>query len=193
MTPTEAPPEPRRAAPAARVARAHDLTSRIARGDHDALEEFYRLWFDRCLALARSFTRRDETFCLDVVHDAMLRVVRSIRPMSTDTKLERWMTRVVCSAAIDRMRKDARRDRRERTHGHTRTPDAAPTPDLADDIAWLRARIGELPADDRALLLQRFTRDRTLRAIAESTGTTEAGVHGRIRRLLERLRKERDR
>lgn len=191
MTPTEAPPGPRRAAPAARVARAHELAARIAGGDHDALDAFYRLWFDRCLALARSFTRRDESFCLDIVHDAMLRVVRSIRAMSSDAQLERWMTRVVCSAAIDRLRREARRARRDRARAHG---DAARDMgnDLADDVAWLRARIEEMPGDDRALLLQRFARGHTLRAIAESTGTTEAAVHGRIRRLLERLRKERD-
>ena len=55
------------------------LTALIARGDERAFATFYELWFDRALALARSISRRDESFCLDVVQDCMLRVVRMKR------------------------------------------------------------------------------------------------------------------
>ena len=64
------------------------LTAAIARGDPTAFGRFYELWFDPALALARSISGRDESFCLDVVQDCMLRVVRSMKPLATESSPE---------------------------------------------------------------------------------------------------------
>ena len=59
------------------------LTGAIAAGDTDAFSRFYRARFDQMLAEAVRATGRDESFCLDVVQDAMMRVIRSMKPMSS--------------------------------------------------------------------------------------------------------------
>src|SRR5690606_3993650 len=62
------------AAPAADNDTSLQTTSAIARGDTEAFAQFYEIWFDRLVHMTRSITGRDESFCLDVTQDAMLRI-----------------------------------------------------------------------------------------------------------------------
>ncbi len=165
------------------------LSRAVARGDREALAEFYSAWFDRCYAAARSITGRDEAFCLDVVQEAMLRVVKSIRPMRSAGELEGWMLRVVGSAAVDCLRRESRRTRRERAVAAKSHAAAGPEMLLAADEAadWVRAAVDALPADDRALIADRFGRARTLEQAATSAGMSGGAAHGRLRRTLARL------
>jgi RNA polymerase sigma factor (sigma-70 family) len=166
-------------------------TSAIAAGDTEAFAQFYEVWFDRMYQMARSITGRDESFCLDVTQDAMLRLVRGMRPMATEDELRKWLQRVVHTAALDRLRSEARRRRRERiaSEGDGSAADANGVDTaLAEEIAALRAQIEALGPDDRGLLLLRFGRSATLGLAAAATGSTEGAAHGRIRRLARRLR-----
>lgn len=165
------------------------LCARIARGDRDAFAEFYAAWFDRALAMARGITRRDESFCLDVVQDAMLRVVRAIRPMQTDADVARWMVRTVHSSAIDMLRRESRAARRDRTAA--RQHRELDTPDPHTD-GWLERALASLDNQERTMLALRFGRDATLDAVGQAIGTTGDAAHGRIRRLLGRLRAMKD-
>lgn len=170
--------------------RAARLTRQLARGDRDALARFYSLWFDRCYALARALTGRDESFCLDVVQDAMLRIVRTIRPMPTEADLRRWLARVVHHAALDRLRQERRR--RARDLHASRSADSragAESADLDTRIDAVRCALAQLSDDDRALLTLRFGGGHTLRSAAHTLGLTTAAAHGRIRRALARLRR----
>jgi RNA polymerase sigma factor (sigma-70 family) len=172
--------------PAADAA-AQRLTAAVARGDRAALAEFYESWFDRAYLLARSITRRDESFCLDVVQEGMLRVVRSVRPMGSHGDLERWMARVIHTAALDLLRRETRRARRERRRVVPLTDAAAVAVD-ADQVAWLRERLRELPPEDGQLLAARFVADRSLDEAGAAAGMSGDAAHGRIRRALNRLR-----
>ena len=60
-----------------------ELTAAIASGDTEALASLYREHFDSLYGQARRITGRDESFCLDVVQDAFMRVIRSIPIMDT--------------------------------------------------------------------------------------------------------------
>lgn len=167
------------------------LTAPIARGDERAFAAFYEQWFDRALALARSFSRRDETFCLDVVQDCMLRVVRAMRPLGSESAVNAWMAKTVLTTTLDHLRRETRRTRRER---RAAPPEAAldADPRLAAEAserqAWLHDRLAELPVDDRQLLVERFADDQTLAQAGAALGITGNAAHGRIRRLVTRLR-----
>jgi RNA polymerase sigma factor (sigma-70 family) len=167
------------------------LTARIARGDPDAFGAFYEAWFERAFALARSITRRDEAFCLDVVQDCMLRVVRSMRPLADERAVQAWMAKTVLSTALDGLRSERRRAQREETATQrtaAATPDAHAEAEAAEQTAWLRERLAELSAEERELLWQRFAGDATLQAAGAALGISGNAAHGRIRRILERLR-----
>jgi RNA polymerase sigma factor (sigma-70 family) len=184
--------ETRSASTSALVGDVLALTTAIHRGDTDAFAVFYEVWFDRVYALARTLTRRDESFCLDVVQDTMLRVVRALRPMPDGTALERWLKKVVHSTALDVLRRDLRRTRREQrtAAGASDTaPATAPsTLDLEERMSWLAGELATLSRDDRALLEQRFVRGHTLRTAGAAVGLSGHAAHGRVRRLIEQLR-----
>lgn len=170
------------------------LTAAIAKGDERAFAEFYERWFDRVYAKARHVTRRDEAFCLDVVQDCMMRVVGKMRPLQSERAVAAWMARTLMSTAIDRMRQDERRLRRERESA-ARATGTAPGPELTDGLevaeqtTWLRARLMELPAADRQLILERFEGGKTLDAIGQAHGMSVHAAHGRIWRIVNRLRR----
>ncbi len=169
----------------------HALTARIAVGDEQAFATFYDLWFDRLFALARRSTGRDDAFCLDAVQDCMLKVVHKLPALADDDAVAAWLVRALLRGAVDRLRADARRARREQAVASARDlDDRDPAPDLldAEQRAWLAARVAELPPADRALLHARFADGQTLHAAGAAAGLSGHAAHGRIRRLLLRLR-----
>lgn len=164
-------------------------TRGIRRQDPASITEFYEHWFDWSLATARALTRKDESFCLDVVQDTMLRVIRSIPEIDSAAAMRGWLSRTICNLAIDRIRRDERRSIREQRAESPSAPSASSDHlAQAETLAWLNARLVELDAEDAALLNHRFAHDRTFRSIAEASGRSEDATHGRIRRILHALR-----
>ncbi len=170
--------------------RAARLTRAVSRGDRGACEELCRGWFDRVYRMARAATRRDESFCLDVVQDVMMRVVKGMKPLEGERELKAWMGKATISCAIDRLRKEQRRARREREvagTAHSPTADHAADGSLAERIEWLRGQMERMGPEDRALMELRFGHGRTLDAAGEAAGVSGDAAHGRLRRALRGL------
>jgi RNA polymerase sigma factor (sigma-70 family) len=167
------------------------LCARIAAGDEAAFAAFYDAWFDPAYALARTISRRDEAFCLDVVQDVMQRVVTKLPVLGTEDAVAAWMSKTVFSVTVDFLRREARRRRREErvaasvaeAHGG----DSLLELERAEQRAWLAAALSRLPAQDQALLQARFGDGATLAAAGASLGITVDAAHGRIRRTLHAL------
>ena len=170
---------------AVRVSRA------VALGEREGLAEFYTGWFDRCYAGAKRATGRDESFCLDVVQDAMVKAASRLRPVRSSAELAAWMQRVVNSCALDRLREEAARSRRERTavERPTSSPASSDPHDLTGRIAWLEAQLAEGTPLDRDLLRHRLLGGATLDQAAAASGISGPAAHGRLRRLIDGLRR----
>ena len=188
--PIASPTKAGAAAPQARGDGVRTLTRAVARGDDQAFADFYHEWFEPAYAMARSLTRRDESFCLDIVQDAMLKAARSMRPLDSRAQLESWVRRVVHTAALDRLRADRRRVARERNAHPPSESDPRPDtlPLLDEHIAWLREQISELPPEERSLLRFRFAQSSTLEEAGAAHGLTADAAHGRLRRTIDRLK-----
>ena len=170
----------------------------IGRGESGALAVFYESWFDRAFDLARGLTRRDEAFCLDVVQEAMMKVIKKLNPslgIRTRASLDAWFTRVVHTTAIDALRREARRRQRDAARAGPAArqgPDHPSAIDLAhieERLAWLGSELRRLEGEEASLVTLRFAQDKSLEAVGEEHGMTAGAVHGRIRRLIERLRR----
>ena len=166
-----------------------ELTTAIASGNAEALARFYRGWFDRAYADARRATARDESFCLDVVQDAMIRVIRSMRAMDTEPQLRNWLRVVVQSCAYDRLRKEARRKRREETVVPSDRPsERDETTD--EQLRWLRNELAGMDTPETRLLVMRYRLGWTLERIGRAVGLRPGAVDGRLRRATNELREK---
>lgn len=161
------------------------LSRRIAAGDTAAFAVFYEHWFDRCVVDTRRRTGLDESACLDIVQDAMLRVATRMPVFESEVELERWLRRVLVNGARDRIRSETRRVRRE----SQLRPE--PTQQDLDAIRELSARLAALDVESGELLRRRFDLGWTLERIGRELGLGPGAVDGRIRRVLSKLRGER--
>ncbi len=171
------------------------LTSAMAAGNEAAVEAFYRRYFDWLYARARHITRRDESFCLDVVQDSVLRIVRTIRRVDDEPQLLGWMQLVVRTTALDHLRSERRRQVREATlvaiRGEGCSDVSGPSEDDEDAnvrLEWLSKSISGFDAQLVRMIELRYTRRWTLSRIAESLGLTIGTVDGRLRRAIHDLR-----
>lgn len=163
----------------------------IHRGDEAAFAAFYSAWFPATLALARASSGRDEAFCLDVVQDVMMTVANKMPSLRDERAVRGWMTTTLLRVLADRARAERRRQRREHAAGrHDAAVDSEPWTALAagERQQWLLARVQELPVHDQALLRARFADGDSVAAAGEAFGLSADAAHGRLRRVMERLR-----
>jgi RNA polymerase sigma factor (sigma-70 family) len=160
------------------------LTAAMARGEGGAIETFYRAYFQRMYAEARHASHRDEAFCLDVVQESVLRVIRTIRPVESESQLGAWLKLVIRASAYDLLRGEARRRTRERNA----PPRAEPVPDDRERLAWLEQTLRTVDPKLARMIELRYWRGWTLARIAGRLGLTTAAVDGRLRRALRSLR-----
>lgn len=168
------------------------ITSAIASGNPEAFAQFYRQWFDVVFAEARRAAGTkgaDEQFCLDIVQETMMRVIRSIKPIDNEAALRRWLRVTVQSCCYDHFRSAARRTRRE-TLAHAAHADASDERDLHERIEWLHGQLLSLDVGDAHLMTLRFRLGWTLQRIARSMGLKTGAVDGRISRILAGLRRK---
>lgn len=163
-----------------------ELTRAIASGDTDAFAQLYDANFDAMVHDAKRYTGRDESFCLDVVHDAMLKVIRAIKPMDTHDDLRAWLRCVVKSCAYDSLRRESRRRKREQ-----RTPEPSMderSDELAERLQWLRDELASLDPASRDLVLLRHRLGWTLQRIGRTVGLNPGAVDGRLTRIMRKLK-----
>jgi RNA polymerase sigma factor (sigma-70 family) len=169
------------------------LTNRIAAGDEAAFAAFYAQWFAPAVALAKALVRADEAAALDLVQDVMLAVAERLPPLRDERAVRAWLATAIVRAGIDRQRQQRRRALRE--HGTVAGRDEAEPPAWAsvldgERIAWLQARLAELSPVEQALVAARFSDGVSVAAVGGAFGLGEDQAHGRLRRVMQRLRQK---
>lgn len=165
------------------------LTASIASGDTEAFGRFYDAWFDRSLAEAKRCSGRDESFCLDVVQDAMTRVITSMKPLPSEATLGRWMQVVIRSCAYDRIRSEQRRKRREKASGKQEALNVTEN-NHEQELQWLHEQIKRLDDSDVRLLIMRHRFGWTLSRIGSALGIKHGMVDRKLRRIISKLKRK---
>jgi len=165
-------------------------TAAIASGDTEAFARLYEERFDEVYAFVRSLTRLDEADCLDIVQEAMMRVIRKMKRLDNEPALRAWLRRVARSAAYDHLRRERRRRRRERALEPADGDSAASglAVEIAERADWLRTELSGLDRATSDLLHLRYCAGMTLERIGYRVGLTPGAVDGRLRRTLASLR-----
>jgi RNA polymerase sigma-70 factor (ECF subfamily) len=165
------------------------LTAAMAAGDEQAIEAFYRDYFAWLYQKARRATGRDEAFCLDVVQESVLRILRCVKPIEGEGPFRAWLRLVVQSTAYDLLKSESRRTRREAVALVSSGGDSPPGPlEYAEQIAWLRHQLAAMDPEICRMIDLRFHKSWTLARIARLLGLSVGTIDGRLRRAVGRLR-----
>lgn len=165
-----------------------DLLNRFAEGRD---ETAFRLLVERHLPMVHGVARRvtaNEDLARDVAQNAFTRLAQRAALIPENLSLSAWLHRVTQHLAIDLVRSEARRKKRELATSHPAAMDPSPTPDWSALAPLVDSLINRLPAADREVLLLRYYRDEPHAAVARQLGVSEAVVKKRASRALEKLR-----
>lgn len=167
------------------------LASRIARGDEQALAVVYTAHAPAVHGLALRVTR-DGELAAEVTQAVFVRLWREPgRYDPTRGRLRTWLLTEAHSRAVDLVRSESARHRREDAHGGPSGP--RPT-DPADDAVRsleaerVRVALARLPDVERDAIVLAYFGGRSYREVAAELGQPEGTVKSRIRTGLRRLR-----
>ncbi len=119
-----------------------------------------------------------------------MRLARGMPQLQSERDLTRWVTRVLTTCALDRLRAEARESARRASSGSpsAATPtDGDATSTTAEDMLSLERHLSELKPEQRAALSLRFWLGRSLAAIGSAFSVSEDAAHGRLRTTLRSL------
>ncbi|WP_367872021.1 RNA polymerase sigma factor [Luteolibacter sp. Populi] len=164
----------------------HQLLIRYLAGSDEAA---FRALVGRHLSLVHGVARRvtgNEDLARDVAQNTFIRLAERAAFVPPDLPLPVWLHRVARHLAIDLVRTEERRKKRE-LQSSTAMPDD-PEPAWSALAPVVDQLINELPAAERSILLLRFYCDQSHTAIASQLGVSEAVSRKRASRAIDRLR-----
>jgi RNA polymerase sigma-70 factor (ECF subfamily) len=144
------------------------------------LELLFREHWPRAYRAAQLVTG-DAAAAEDIAQEAFLAAVRNLDRFDRRRPFGPWLHRIVVNRAIDWTR--ARKLRAEVELG-----DYLPAPSAPERDGAALARIAELPAEHRAVVVLRYVLEYTPGEIAELLDLPRGTVNSRLRRGLDRMR-----
>ena len=171
-----------------------DLTRKVAANDWEAITLFYRKYFDAMYQTAQCLTGRDEATCLDIVQDAMLKAIRSMREFENQDQLASWTRTVVRSVAYDLLRRESRQSARDRQAGQSASDhDVDWHVERQARLRWIEEQTAAMDPQQQKMFHLRYRLGWKLKRIADHFGLKSGAVDGRIRRMVNRLKRQAER
>jgi RNA polymerase sigma-70 factor (ECF subfamily) len=164
------------------------ITHGVMRGNRDSFCAYYDAHFELMYREARRLLGDDEHTCMDVVQDAMLKAMRSMKPIDSMASLEQWSRLVVRSTALDWLRVRSRRREQNDLHAAEVSKESTDHLDRQARMAWIEEQLATAEPELRRLISLRYRLGWTLARIAEHFGLKTGAVDGRLRRAIEELR-----
>jgi RNA polymerase sigma-70 factor (ECF subfamily) len=154
------------------------LALRCQSGETEAFEDLIAVMERPLLYYATSLTGNQDV-ALDVLQDVWLRVVRGIRKLKDPGSLKPWLYAITHGLAVDRIRRDYRRDRAEQSQ----LDDAFNVDEPSfgeEDATAIRDGLSRLGVKHREVLVLHFLEDLSILEIANVVGCSEGTVKSRI-------------
>ena len=159
--------------------------TRAKEGDADALRFLYLRYADNVYGYVCSIVR-DEHEAEDVTQLVFAKLLTALgRYEPRSVPFSAWILRVAHNAAIDYMR-----IRHPLPCEEVRASDAEVDVSGSERFADLRLALGELPFEQRNVIMLRFLVGLTPSEVAERMGRSEDAIHGLQHRGRRRLRRE---
>jgi RNA polymerase sigma-70 factor (ECF subfamily) len=154
------------------------LALRCQTGDPEAFADLIAVMERPLLYYATSLTENQDA-ALDLLQDVWLKVVRGIRKLEDPGSLKPWLYAITHGVAVDRVRRDYRRDKIEQAQLDDALDIEEPTFDEEDATA-IRAALRLLGIKHREVLVLHFLKDLSIQEIANVVGCSEGTVKSRI-------------
>jgi len=158
-------------------------------------EESFRVIMARYLDLVYSSALRqvgNHTAAQDVTQAVFTVLARKAASLSRETVLAGWLVRASRYAALDALKLEARRSRREREAAEMRDKMTHPETELEADwdkmAHFLDEALSRLSKGDRNAVVLRFFEKRSWREVGETLGSNENAARVRVGRAVEKLR-----
>jgi len=163
------------------------LILKFNRGNREALRSIYEKYKDDLVTLAAALLT-DVASAEDVVHDVFVGFIKSSRKFRLTGSLKGYLATCVANNARNRNKAGRRHQNTEATlvkPGANR-PDAAAM--FGEDLRRLSLALGQLPYEQREVLLLHSYSGMKFKAIAQQQNVSMNTVQGRYRYALDKLR-----
>jgi RNA polymerase sigma factor (sigma-70 family) len=152
----------------------------------EAFAEIVRRYLNLIFSAALRQVRQPQ-LAEEVTQAVFVDLARQAKSLAPDTILSAWLYQVARRTAIDVIRRESRRQMRERTAQEL-------THMNASDVDWtqveplLEEGMEALEEKDRAVLLLRYFENKSLLEVGQALGINEDAARKRVSRSVERLR-----
>jgi RNA polymerase sigma-70 factor (ECF subfamily) len=154
------------------------LALRCQTGDPEAFADLIAVMERPLLYYATSLTGNQDA-ALDVLQDVWLKVVRSIRRLKDPGSLKPWLYAITHGVAVDRIRRDYKRDNTEQAQFDNAFNIDEPS-FSEEDATAIRDALSRLGVKHREVLVLHFLQDLSIVEIANVVGCSEGTVKSRI-------------
>ncbi len=161
----------------------------LSKGDDEAFHILVSRYMDFVHGVARRITENDD-LARDVAQLTFIRLARRAALIPPNITLAAWLHRICRCFAVDQVRAESRRKKRELV-GFNQPLSMDPTTTPCDWTALapvVDELISRLPAADRDILLLRYYRNQSHAKVAARLGLTESIARQRAYRAIEKLR-----
>ena len=167
------------------------VSKRIIDGDEDAFEIYFNCFFPLMFSEARRLSGRDEATCLDIVQNAMIKATRSMITLKDEQHAHAWTRVLVRCQTLDWLRVKANRLPTSIEELKVNSDDGGQTAiDLQARVLWIEEQLKQCPQQTRSMIALRYRLGWTLERIANRFGLKAGAVDGRIRRALEKIKRQ---
>jgi len=154
------------------------LALRCQAGEADAFEDLIAVMERPLLYYATSLTGNPDS-ALDVLQEVWIKALRGIRKLKDPGALRSWLYSMTHGIAVDRIRRNASRERAEEVE--LEDFEEAEEPSFTeDDAAAIHQALSEIGIRHREVLVLHFLEDLSIAEIAEVVGCSEGTVKSRM-------------
>jgi RNA polymerase sigma factor (sigma-70 family) len=166
-------------------------TRLLSEGDEAAWRWFHERYYVPLLRYA-AHRSGDASAASEIVQHAYLRIARHAKPFAGEPDFWGWLCCIVRCAALDHTRHITRRSALMEKFAHWRAShsgdEAEWHPSNNHTLALTDEALAKLPAEDAALLRQKYSDGSTTEELATRLGTTTKAIEHRLARLRGQLR-----
>ena len=163
------------------------LVIKCQQGDKDAFDELVERWQKRLWHYACRVTG-SESAAWDIVQETWFAIVKGLSKLKDTAVFPQWAFRIVNNKCTDWLRKQQRRSRLNNQleeHAQSQSDKEQNSDEKSES---LRAAVGKLSPDRRALLSLRYHEGFDIGQIAEILSVPEGTIKSRLHRTVNELR-----